>query len=305
MNRGARKQAIFLTEEDRLKFLDLLSVANLRFGVEVNAYALMGNHYHVLVRTPDASLSRAFHYIDSVFAQSFNRHHQLDGPLFRGRFLSRLVDSDGYLHRVARYVHRNPVEAGLVHCPEDWKWSSYPFFLSSSRLPAWLFRDALRLSGLETSAQLADFTRMDNDLSDLSPADASPRILGSEAFIKKHLDRLDVKFEQEPDLRRARVRPGSGEVIAAVAASFRLRPDEITTTSQGRSNPARMVAAALCQEASGLTLQEVADIFGFRTPSSAGVSVSRFRQLASDHPVRCKADKLHRILDEANERLVS
>jgi len=296
MNRGARRQSIFLNEDDRLRFLDLLETANRRHGIEVNAYALMGNHYHVLVRTPDASLSQAFHYIDSVFAQSFNRRHGLDGPLFRGRFLSRLVDTDGYLHRVGRYVHRNPVEAGLVARPEDWKWSSYSALLSSSRLPAWLYRDSLRLSGIETPAQLVDFTSLGDDVGHLSPADASPRILGSKAFVKRHLDGLEVNFEQEPDLRRARVRPGSGDVICVVAEFFGLRPDEVTAASQGRSNPSRMIAAALCQEESGLSLQEIADIFGFRTPSSAGVLLSRFRRLGSDHPARLKADELTSIL---------
>jgi len=296
MNRGARKQAIFLTEDDRRRFLDLLAVSNERFGIEVNAYALMGNHYHVLVRTPDASLSRAFHYVDSVFAQAFNRRHGFDGPLFRGRFLSRLVDSEGYLHRVGRYVHRNPVEAGLVPRPEDWMWSSYPALLSPSRLPRWLFRDSLQLSGIETPAQLVDFTRLDNDVSDLSPAEASPRILGSEEFVRKHLDGLEVEFEKEPDIRRARIRPRSGEVIGAVAESFSLRPDEVTAVSQGRRNPARAVAAVLCQDASGLALQDIADIFGYRTPSSAGALLSRFRRLGSDDPARRRADELYRIL---------
>ena len=98
MNRGARKQPIFVSRGDRRRFLQLLSTAHDRFGIEVNAYVLMGNHYHVLIRSPDGTLSQAFHYIDGVHAQAFNRRHGIDGPLFRGRFRSHLVEEEGYLH---------------------------------------------------------------------------------------------------------------------------------------------------------------------------------------------------------------
>ncbi|MBT8242033.1 MAG: transposase, partial [Acidimicrobiia bacterium] len=180
MNRGARKQAIFLGEEDRVGFLRLLAVAHDRFGIEVNAFALMGNHYHVFARSREGRLSSAFHYIDGVFAQRFNRRHGFDGPLFRGRFLSRIVDSEGYLHRVVRYVHRNPVDAELVGSPEDWKWSSYPIFANSWRQrPHWLYDDALRLSGIRTAAQLQQDTVQRVDIPPMPPHDTSAAAVGS------------------------------------------------------------------------------------------------------------------------------
>ena len=112
MNRGASGRAIFQSDRDRHAFLALFGDIAATFGVEVHAYCLMGNHYHLLLRTPRGNLSRALRHLNGVYTQRYNRTHGTDGPLFRGRFKAVLVDADTYLAALSRYIHLNPVTAG-------------------------------------------------------------------------------------------------------------------------------------------------------------------------------------------------
>ena len=108
MNRGAGKQIIFHNETHYNLFLKLLSEIHNRYRIEVHAYCLMNNHYHLLIRTPLANLSRAMRHINGVYSQRYNGLQKTDGPLFRGRFKSIIIDSENYLLRLSRYIHLNP-----------------------------------------------------------------------------------------------------------------------------------------------------------------------------------------------------
>lgn len=152
MNRGANHQLVFLDDQDRRMFLAILAEAVDRFGIEIHAYCLMPNHYHLLVRSPNTSLSRAMKHIGQVYTQRFNKRHHRDGALFRGRFHSILVDSDTYLDNVSRYIHRNPIVEGMdaSQILDRFDWSSFSAYEGRVRIPAWLtlsevlarFRDA-------------------------------------------------------------------------------------------------------------------------------------------------------------------
>jgi REP element-mobilizing transposase RayT len=95
-------------------FLDLLLQIHRRYRFEIHAYCLMPNHYHILVRTPLANLSRGMRHLDGLYTQYYNRKYKKDGALFRGRYKSILIDTENYLLRLSRYIHLNPVKAGLV-----------------------------------------------------------------------------------------------------------------------------------------------------------------------------------------------
>lgn len=114
MNRGRRAEKVFLDKEDYEGFLELLKDSSEMWNVRTAAYCLMPNHYHMLIQTPDANLSRFMRHVNGVYTQRFNRFHGCDGHLFRGRFKSILVDKDAYLLQLVRYIHRNPFEAGIV-----------------------------------------------------------------------------------------------------------------------------------------------------------------------------------------------
>jgi putative transposase len=123
--RGNRRQAIFGDDVDRRRFLDLFDVALRRHRWRHRAYCLMSNHYHLLIETPEPTLSTGMHYLNGVYARRFNERHAVDGHLFDARFGSKLIETEAHFGEVLRYVAFNPVRAGLCAHPAEWPWSSW------------------------------------------------------------------------------------------------------------------------------------------------------------------------------------
>ena len=124
MNRGAARQPIFFQETDRTLFLDCIALAWLASQMDVHSYCLMDNHFHLLVRSRNANLSTFLKQLSGRYTRLVNKRIGRDGPLFRGRANSILIQDDAQLLQPLRYIHLNPVAAGLCKSPEDWLWSS-------------------------------------------------------------------------------------------------------------------------------------------------------------------------------------
>ena len=146
MSRGNRLEPVFLTDRDHEVFLDTLGEACDRCGWRVHAFALMGNHYHLLIETPEANLVDGMRRLQGTYTKRFNMRHQLWGHLFQGRYKALVVDpEEDYFSTVASYIHLNPARAkcfdlengGLV----DYAWSSYPLYMAPSKRPDWLAVD--------------------------------------------------------------------------------------------------------------------------------------------------------------------
>jgi putative transposase len=133
--RGNRKQPIFLSDDDRIFFLELLKKVVRDRQWSVHCYCLLLNHYHLLVETPKPDLSRGMQTINGEYAQWFNRGHCFVGHVFQGRFYAGLVESDWHLLELTRYIAMNPVRAGLCVAPSDWPWSSFGKLMSGSASP--------------------------------------------------------------------------------------------------------------------------------------------------------------------------
>ena len=154
MNRGLDRQAVFRSDDDRQVFYDCLAAAMPRYGVQVHAWCLLDNHFHLLLFSEGGRLSDAMRFLGGRFTQRINYRDGRDGPIFRGRFTSVAVKSDAHLVQVSRYIHRNPVEAGLVAQPWLWPWSSAQAYLGLVRTPAWLHTEAiLEMFGLQGARQ--------------------------------------------------------------------------------------------------------------------------------------------------------
>ena len=137
-SRGDRREPIAKDDVDRSLFLEIVGQAAQRFDARAWAYCLMGNHYHLVLHTRKANLSRLMRQINGVYTQAFNRRHSLTGHLFHGRFKAILVDSDSYLLEVCRYVDFNPVRAAMVKRPGAYPWSSYRALAGLADKPDWL-----------------------------------------------------------------------------------------------------------------------------------------------------------------------
>ena len=125
-SRGNEKKPVFKDDQDRINFLNTLLHVKKRYNWVCHAYCLMDNHYHLLIETPDGNLALGMRQLNGVYTQLFNKRRQRTGHLFQGRYKSILIQKDSHLLEVCRYVVLNPVRAGMVPRPEDWKWSSYP-----------------------------------------------------------------------------------------------------------------------------------------------------------------------------------
>ena len=125
MQRGINHQKIFLDDEDRQKYLSILRQCKSICGFDIYAYCLMDNHIHLLLKVGKEPLDMIFKRINCRFVYWYNLRHQRSGPLFDGRFRSESVEDDAYFLTVLRYIHQNPVAAGLSAKPENYRWSSY------------------------------------------------------------------------------------------------------------------------------------------------------------------------------------
>src|SRR3972149_4573760 len=141
--RGNAREAIFRDDPDRGAFLVILGRVVERYNWLCHAYCLMGNHYHLLVETPDGDLSKGMRQLNGLYTQRSNRRHRRVGHIFQGRYKAILVDKDSYLLELCRYIVLNPVRAHLVKSVERWPWSSYRATVGERAAPAWLSTEAL------------------------------------------------------------------------------------------------------------------------------------------------------------------
>lgn len=145
-SRGNRKEAIYEVDTDREGFLSVLADVCKTYNWECHAYCLMDNHYHLLVETPDANLSKGMRQLNGRYTQNFNREHHRVGHVFQGRYKAILIDKNSYLLELSRYIVLNPVRAHMVRSVIDWPWSSYRATVGEQVKPGWLNTDWL-LSG--------------------------------------------------------------------------------------------------------------------------------------------------------------
>ena len=137
INRGNGRRSIFSDDKDYLRFLDYLGVCSERFDFELWSYVLMGNHYHLLLRTRQANLSRAMQWLGVTYSVYYNHRHKRNGHLFQGRFKSFLILEEDYLKRLILYIHHNPLRAGKVDRIQDYQWSSYSGLGYGRHCPKW------------------------------------------------------------------------------------------------------------------------------------------------------------------------
>ena len=209
-SRGNRREDIYQGDADRQAWLSVLAQVCKRFNWTVHAYCLMGNHYHLLVQTPDANLSAGMRQLNGVYTQLSNRTHGRVGHVFQGRFKAILVDKDNYLLELARYVVLNPVRAGMVQDPAQWPWSSYGAMLSPGWLPVadWLATDKLlsyfapdqqSLNREQAQQRYVDYVREGIGLPSVWAALRGQVYLGDDKFVSK----MSTMTQQSPQGARA------------------------------------------------------------------------------------------------------
>ncbi len=138
MNRGVDRAEVFFADNDRVQFGHRLAEIHQLFGVETHAYCLMDNHYHLLLHCPCGDLSPAMQRLGSIYTRHVNDRLGRDGPLFRGRFHSRLITTDEHLLAATRYIHRNALDLPGVNRVDAYRWSSHRTYLGHRTSLPWM-----------------------------------------------------------------------------------------------------------------------------------------------------------------------
>ena len=226
-SRGNARAKIFVDDSDHRAFLDVMSFVVKRFNWLCHAYCLMSNHYHLLIETPEANLSRGMRQLNGIYTQKFNWKRHRSGHLLQGRYKAILVDKDEYLLELARYLMLNPVRAGMVISPEEYAWSSYRATIGKEQVPDFLTTDWLlaRFDEKKRKAQrrFADFVKEGMKIRTSPWKELKGQIyLGDESFVESLLREIPGnrnKLQEIPKKQKYASRPRLSELFEGSAQS--------------------------------------------------------------------------------------
>lgn len=247
-SRGNRRQRIFEGDQDREHFLGLLVELSMRFGFVISAYVLMTNHFHLVIMTPHANLSRGMKWLNGTYAAWYNRRHNKVGHLFGERFKGIHVQTEEYMRRLTRYVILNPVRANIVTRPEEYRWSSYRATAGLDAVPNWLATSELVSHfGGNNCWQEAYVSFVGEGLFTPDPIWKSLRrrlFLGTEEWLRKMHQKVTIKWSQTdiPHDQRAATHPSMGVIVGVVSKALATTRRDIRA---GHGGLPRMVAAWL------------------------------------------------------------
>jgi REP element-mobilizing transposase RayT len=265
LSRGNDKRAIYRERCDYEKFLELLQKTVKRYQVEIHGYVLMGNHYHLLIKTREANLSRAIQWLGVSYAGWYNREHNRSGHLFQGRFKSFLVEDDSYLAALCYYIHGNPLRAGMVKDLESFEWSSYHGYADRDRQAEWLTTNAvLGVCGggrkkfiREQEAYLRDDVKILENL-------YHGLYLGSEAFADECVRSIRDESGREKPQARQLLRDRDLQSCAEEVLKLLGEGDAGSVLKAGRRKvrPVRDLSIYALNRMSIYTNKEIGEVFG-------------------------------------------
>lgn len=268
-SRGNERRNIFRCDADRRMFLHFLALAVNRFRWSVSAYVLMTNHFHLVIETREANLSRGMHWLNTSYAGWFNHKHKRTGHLFQGRFHSFLIEKSSYFTEVLRYVVMNPVRAKMVTRPEDHPWSSFRATAGLEAAPDWLdsesalamFGPDCESAGIAYQRFVAAFLDSDESLWDRVQHGI---FLGSDAWMIQMRGLVEAKprSTDHPKLQRSVGRPHMEKVVRVVGRIAQLPSDDVRSQ---RSGVVRRLAAWLGWNEGLRTLASIAAALRLRS----------------------------------------
>ncbi len=268
-SRGDHREKIYLDDNDRRTFLDLLGKEILQQHWLCYAYCLMDNHYHVLIETPEPNLVQGMRRLNGVYTQSFNRRHRRVGHVFQGRYKAILVDKENYLLELCRYIVLNPIRAKIVTTAAKWPWSSYRATAGETLPPKWLAankvvsffcgrRSSYRKFVAEGMTQPSIWEHLNGQI-----------YLGEEEFLgrmQKLVDRRPArgitKAQRKPST------PSVDEIVNRVGSAYGISASQVLDRNHGE---AYRLAAYLMRRVGNLPLGDVA--------RRMGVSPARISQI--------------------------
>jgi REP element-mobilizing transposase RayT len=293
-SRGNEQKEIFKSDKDKEKFISYLESSSIRYDAAIHAYCLMNNHYHLLLETPSGNLSQIMRHINGAYTTYFNIKRKRAGHLLQGRYKAILVEADEYAQELSRYIHLNPVRAGLTEKPEEYAWSSYKCYIGKGKRPEWL-RIEFILSYFgekEAAAQRKYHLFVDsvigceykNPLAEM----VASTILGSADFVKEITKKyLSGKQNDRnlPALRQLSRRPTTEKIM-----------DMVKSVIADDENLSKTASIHFCHRYSGETLKEIGTRFSIG--ESAVSQASRRFAIRAD-----KESKLKKTVEKIKEAI--
>ena len=275
-SRGNERKSVFMNDRDREKYLSYLESAHERYGAKIHVYCLMGNHYHLLLETPRGNLSQILHHINGAYTTYFNVKRERSGHLFQGRYKGILVDKDEYCKELSRYIHLNPVRAGIVKAPLEYRWSSYRFYVGKDKKPKWLTTELiLDSSGGEGKRGFDRYKEyvekgVTHEIENPLKGVVASAFLGSKEFIERireeYLEKKEIDPRNISDIKRIQRWPSFEDIERAVAK--RINREERLY---------RKTCIYMSHQYSGLGLDEVGRYFGMKAGTISQLS-RRFKE---------------------------
>lgn len=270
-------------------FIEGLEETCARLNVEVHAFCLLRDQYHLVIKTPEGNLSRFMRQVDGLYTQNYQRMKNSDGSLFRGRYKAVLVQADKYLLPLSRYIH------SLVRASDrnTYKYSSYTYFTRKAKPPEWFNRDdtlrqlksAAAKRPLAYKKYVAD--GVDEEMAHFYGKKNLSSIMGDEKFKKAAQRKRSASAARGVSKgANAKWRPSCRQIIKEVAKQFKVSESSIYNAARGpgSKNVPRWVAMYLCQELSAVTLQQIAKLFKLKRYGTVSTTVGKLKKEFDEDP---------------------
>jgi len=313
MSRGNARQRIYVSDGDRQRFLRQLADGLETAGAVLYAYVLMPNHYHLLVRTPRANLSRLMQRLNTAYAMYTRYRHDRPGHLFQGRFKAKIVQKEGYALALTRYIHLNPVKTAAgekmtlrerMQYLGEYKWSSYRGYASAAGREPWICYDLLKEFDTAPAAARKRYRAYirtclsQDDPTIIEALTEAPHAIGEPAFtarVEVDLARKRTGRPQDRDVALPRPVVSIEWIDELVSAHFGMAPGDLK--HHGRiAGPAKAVAVELACRLTELNQRAIGQHYGGIT--SAAVSIIR-RKIREGR--RDTTDAINQLLDQVSE----
>jgi REP element-mobilizing transposase RayT len=309
MHRGIERRTIFTGAHDYRRFLNLLGETVERYRIRVHAYCLLDNHYHAILQTPDANLSRAMQWLGISYSSWFNARYDRVGPLFQGRFKSVPVEEGSWVQELSIYVHLNPVRTdayglgkivrsaesqGLTAPPtreevtarlkklREYRWSSYRTYAGYESGPDWLTsQEILRRSARKVAERSKSYRSQLQRI--LSHGEDGSRMeqfrdvvgIGSAQFIERIRQRAGAGDRETERRGRLRDRISFKDVVHAVES---LQGEPAKDWLHLRGDWRKWMVLKLARQFTGLTLSQLGEEMGGMDYAAVGMGLGRFKQ---------------------------
>jgi len=300
MSRGVARGIIFLADEDYRQFLEYLERVTEKFGLEIFAFVLMENHYHLFLRTKEANLSKAIQWLQTSYGVYYNRRHNRSGHLFQGRYKSILVDEEFYWQHLSFYIHLNPIRAGIVRELNDYRWSSYHDYVRTKKVHKWVLSEEV-LRGLDRTEEKAKIKYQEL----IMEASGQEKkileeikyglVLGSDKFVswvKEKFVNPKVIDRELPQQRMFGEEEITERILNGVMEEFGVDREKLTKRKRLREEIARDVAIYILYSRTGLSNKSIGEIFEV-SPTAIGKTGIRIKEhIKEDKEFKNKVEKI-------------